>query len=64
MMFVYQDMMKDKHLFDRSEYDQEHPLYSTENKKFLGKRKDETHGIPIEEFVRLKSKMHSMIYEE
>jgi len=61
---VYQDMMRDKHLFDTSEYDPEHPLYSTENKKVLGKMKDETHGIPIQEFVGLKSKMYSMIYEE
>ena len=61
---VYQDMMKHKHLFDTSEYDPDHPLYSTENKKVLGKMKDETHGIPIQEFVGLKSKMYSMIYEE
>jgi hypothetical protein len=26
--------------------------------------KDETHGIAIQEFVGLKSKMYSMIYEE
>jgi len=45
---VYQDMIKDKHLFDTSEYDSEHPLYSTKNKKVLGKMKDETHGIPIQ----------------
>jgi hypothetical protein len=56
--------MKHKHLFDTSEYDPDHPLYSTENKKVLGKMKDETHGIPIQEFVGLKSKMYSMIYEE
>jgi hypothetical protein len=61
---VYQDMIKDKHIFDTSEYDPEHPLYSTENKKVLGKMKDETHVIPIQEFVGLKSKMYSMIYEE
>jgi hypothetical protein len=62
--YVHQDMIKDKHLFDTSEYDPEHPLYSTENKKVLGKMKDETHGIPIQEFVGLKSKMYYMIYEE
>jgi dTDP-D-glucose 4,6-dehydratase len=50
---VYQDMIKDKHIFDTSEYDPEHPLYSTENKKVLGKMKDETHVIPIQEFVAL-----------
>jgi hypothetical protein len=57
-------MIKDKHLFDTSEYDLEHPLYSTENKKVLGKMKDETHGIPMQEFVGLKSKLYYMIYEE
>jgi hypothetical protein len=55
-------MIKDKHLFDT--YDPEHPLYSTKNKKVLGKMKDETQGIPIQEFVGLKSKMYSMIYED
>ena len=45
---THQDMIKDKHLFDTSEYDSEHLLYSTENKKVLGKMKDKTHGIPIQ----------------
>ncbi|XP_071152225.1 uncharacterized protein [Mytilus edulis] len=61
---IYQDMMEDNHLFDTSEYDPNHPLHSTLNKKVLGKMKDETHGIPIQEFVCLKSKMYSLIYEE
>jgi hypothetical protein len=61
---IYEDMMRDKHLFDTSEYDPEHPLYSTENKKVLEKMKDETHGIAIQEFVGLKSKMYTLIYEE
>ena len=61
---IYEDMIRDIHLFDTSEYDPEHPLYSTENKKVLGKMKDETHGIAIQKFVGLKSKMYSMIYEE
>jgi hypothetical protein len=33
---IYEDMMRDIHLFNTSEYDPEHPLYSTENKKVLG----------------------------
>jgi hypothetical protein len=41
-------MMRDIHLFDTSEYDPEHPLYSTENKDVLGKMKDETHGIALQ----------------
>jgi hypothetical protein len=39
-------------------------VYSTENKKVLEKMKDETHGIAIQEFVGLKSKMYTLIYEE
>ncbi|XP_063420723.1 uncharacterized protein LOC134705941 [Mytilus trossulus] len=61
---INQDMMEDNHLFDTSEYEPNHPLHSTLNKKVLGKMKDETHGIPIQEFVGLKLKMYSLIYEE
>ncbi|XP_041351368.1 uncharacterized protein LOC121370296 [Gigantopelta aegis] len=61
---IYQDMLQDSNLFDTSEYPTDHVLYSTVNKKVLGKMKDETHGIPIQEFVGLKSKMYSLIFEE
>lgn len=61
---IYADMLEDKHLFDTSEYDVKHPLYSTNNKKILGKMKDEAHGVPIQEYIGLKSKMYSLIYEE
>lgn len=61
---IYQDMIKDKDWFDTSDYDPEHPLHSTLNKKVLVKMKDETNGVPIQEFVGLKSKMYSLIYEE
>ena len=36
--------------YDTSEYPADH-LYSTTDKKMLGKMKDEVKGIPIEEFV-------------
>ena len=61
---VYQDMLEDKELFDTSEYAQDHSLYSLANKKVLGKMKDETHGIPIQEFVGLRPKMYSILYTE
>ena len=61
---VYQDMLQNIDLFDTSEYARDHPLYSPTNKKVLGKMKDETHGIPIQEFVGLRPKMYSILYME
>jgi hypothetical protein len=61
---IYKDMYEDRHLFDTSDYDRDHPLYDISNKKVIGKMKDEMHGIPIQEFICLKSKMCSMIYKE
>ena len=49
--------MKDK--FDFSEYNKNHPLFSTDNKKVVGKFKDETSSVPIQEFVGLRSKMYA-----
>ena len=61
---IYQDMLQDINLFDTSEYGQSHSLYSLANKKVLGKMKDGTHGIPIQEFVGLRPKMYSILYTE
>lgn len=61
---VYVDMGKAIDLFDTSGYDPDHFLHSTRNKKVLGKMKDETHGIAIKEFVGLRSKMYSFLYNE
>lgn len=61
---IYQDMLPDRHLYDTSEYPTDHPLFSLLNKKVLGKMKDETHGIPIQEFVGLRPKMYSLLYFE
>ena len=47
-----------------TEYRRDHPLYSTANKKVFGEMKDETHGIPIQEFVGLRPKMYSIKYTE
>ena len=56
---VYQDFWKDKHLFDNSDYPKNSPFFDDSNKKVIGKFKDEAAGIPIVEFVGLKSKMYS-----
>ncbi|CAB4020348.1 Hypothetical predicted protein, partial [Paramuricea clavata] len=60
---IYQDMLEDKWILS-SKYAQGHPLYSIRNKKVLRKMKDETHGIPIQEFIGLRPKMYSMPYIE
>ena len=61
---IYDDMLQDVRLFDTSEYKEDNPLHSTANKKVIGKMKDETHGIPIQEFVGLRPKMYSITYTE
>jgi len=38
---VYRDMVEDLVLYDTRYYPKEHPLYSSENQKVLGKMKDE-----------------------
>ena len=46
-------------MYDFSDYKKDHFLYSDVNKKVIGKFKDETHGVPIREFVGLRSKMYA-----
>jgi hypothetical protein len=57
----YQDMGTMIELFDTSEYPVDHPLFSHENAKVLGKMKDECFGKPAIEFVGLRSKMYSLL---
>ena len=58
---IYQDFWNDKEKFDNSDYPESSPYFYNKNKKVLGKFKDETQGIPIIEFVGLRSKMYSYI---
>ena len=60
---IYKDMLQDRHLFDTSDFDQDHFLYSCENKKVLGKMKDECASSIVNEFVGLRSKMYSILSE-
>ena len=56
---VYKDLFKDKDKFDNSDYPEYSPFFFKTNKKVIGKFKDEAAGIPITEFVGLRSKMYS-----
>ena len=58
---VYQDFWNDRHLFDNSDYPESSPYFDKTNKKVIGKFKDEATGVPICEFVGLRSKMYSYI---
>ena len=58
---VYEDMAKHQDLYDTSDFPKGHPLHSTENKKVLGKMKDECAGRSIAEYVGLRPKMYSIL---
>jgi hypothetical protein len=63
---VYEDFErigKEQDCWDNSDYPKDSPYYSDHNKKVIGKFKDEAGGVPIIEFVRLRSKMYSYVKE-
>ena len=51
---IYSDFWKDKNRFDNSS-----PYFNKSNKKVIGKFKDEAAGVPVCEFIGLRSKMYS-----
>ena len=60
---IYEDMKASIDYFDTSDYPPEHFLQSDLNTKVLGKMKDMTIGRAITEFVGLRSKMYSFLYD-
>ena len=56
---VYEDFYSDRDLFHNSDYDKSCKFFFDNNKKVIGKFKDDAAGKPIIEFVGLKSKMYS-----
>ena len=63
-LHVYEDFNKDKEVFDFSNYSAKSKYYYDLNKLVVGKMKDETGGVAIKEFVRLKPKMYSQMMVE
>ena len=50
--------VNNKEMFNFSNYSSKSKYYDDSNKLVIGKMKDETAGVAIEEFVRLKPKMY------
>ena len=61
---VYRDFWNDKEKFDNSDYIESSPYFDKTNKKVIGKFKDEAAGVPIHEFIGLRSKMYSYMKDD
>lgn len=48
-------------MFDNSDYPKDSQFYNPSNKKVIGKFKDEAAGMPITQFIGLRSKMYSYL---
>ena len=58
---VNKDIAQNQTLYETSDYPQDHPLYSSADKKVLEKLKDECAGRAIAEYVGLRPKMYSIL---
>src|SRR5699024_6451536 len=58
---LYEDFKDMQDLLDTSDYPKDHFLYSNENKRVVGKMKDEMNGKIISELVTLQPKVYSLI---
>ena len=57
----YKDFFWDKNLLVFSDFPHDSKFFDIFNKKVIGKMKDKFKGRTVSEFVRLKSKMYSLI---
>jgi len=58
---LYKDMHENLDYFDTSNFETDHPLYSTTNHRRLGKFKSETGSTAPKEFIGLRAKMYSLL---
>ena len=61
---VYEEFFKHKPSFDFSNFSKDSKFYDNQNEMVVGKMKIIYRGIPINKFVGLKSKMHSMLSDD
>ena len=57
----FDDMIKDKYLYDMSDFPEDHKYHDNTNKKVIGKFKLETLYMIATQFVGFKSKMYSVL---
>jgi len=57
---LFRDRSENIDLFDTSNFNPDHHLYSTRNRRVLGKMKSETCSAQPVEFVGLRAKMYSL----
>ena len=57
---LMKNFLKEKHLFDFSNYPKDSTFFDEDNKKAIGQMKDMSEGKIIDGFVGLKSKMYSI----
>ena len=60
---IFRDMYNSINNYDFSDYPIDHPNYNTKNKKKIGKFKDELNGRALEEFIGLRPKCYSLLYD-
>ena len=58
---LYRDMGENLKLFDTSNFDKTHPLYTNTNHRIVGKFKSETGSLAPLEFVGLRAKMYYLL---
>ena len=61
---VYEDFGNDEEMFDFSNYLIKSRHCNDSNKLVVGKMKEKTVGVTIEEFVGLKPKMYSLLVDD
>ena len=61
---VYEDFSNDKEMFDFINYSTKSKYYGNSNKLVVGKMKDETDGVMVEEFVGLKPKINLYLVDD
>ena len=61
---VYEDFSNNKEMFDFSNCSIKSQYYDNSNKLVVGKMKDETAGVAVEEFAGLKPKMYSYLVND